>query len=311
MGFAGLFTMHHMTTTETTNFAALCSALLHEDNPLALSVFDPTTGNMLELCQLQCNPWYKTTWDTLYANELGHLCQGIGSGKAPSSKHVASTKMFFRIDYHNIPLHKRQEICHTMVVCEVHPDNNDPNHTWITIGGNHICYPGDVGTNTALLKLLKLLLNSVLSRKGARLSSIDLKNCYLDTPMPELKYVCIKILDIPDEFIDECKLTTGLDHNGWIYFEICLGCYGLPQAGILAHNLLRSRLEAKGFYEAASTPSLWHPKWRPIQFCLIVDDFGVEYVGLEHFNYLLGILKIFHGMQYNMASNKFAVMDIE
>jgi hypothetical protein len=60
-----------------------------------------------------------------------------------------------------------------------------------------------------------------------------------------------------------------------------------------------------------STPGLWHHKWRPIQFCLIVDNFGVKYVGLEHFTYLLDILKKFHGVQYNMAGNKFAGMDIE
>jgi hypothetical protein len=53
MGFADLCAMHYMTTAETTNFAALCSALLHKNNPLALSVLDPTTGNMLEHCQLQ------------------------------------------------------------------------------------------------------------------------------------------------------------------------------------------------------------------------------------------------------------------
>ncbi len=41
------------------NFAALCLALLHKDNPLALSVLDPTTGNMLEHCQLRHDPWYK------------------------------------------------------------------------------------------------------------------------------------------------------------------------------------------------------------------------------------------------------------
>jgi hypothetical protein len=34
-------------------------------------------------------------------------------------------------------------------------------------------------------------------------------------------------------------------------------------------------------------------------------------VGLEHFTYLLDILKKFHGVQYNMAGNKFAGMDIE
>jgi hypothetical protein len=114
-----------MTTAETTNFVDLCSALSHKDNPLALFVLDPATGNMLEHCQLQHDPQYKTTWDTSYANELSHLCQGIGSGDAPSSKHVAGTNMFIHIDYHNIPLHKRKEICHTMVVCEVHPDKDE------------------------------------------------------------------------------------------------------------------------------------------------------------------------------------------
>ncbi len=34
-------------------------------------------------------------------------------------------------------------------------------------------------------------------------------------------------------------------------------------------------------------------------------------MGLEHFNYLLDILKKFHGIQYNIAGNKFAGMDIE
>ncbi len=41
----------------------------------------------------------------------------------------------------------------------------------------------DVGTNTASLELVKILLNSVLSRKGTRFSTIDLIFFYLDTPM--------------------------------------------------------------------------------------------------------------------------------
>jgi hypothetical protein len=73
------------------------------------------------------------------------------------------------------------------------------------------------------------------------------------------------------------------------------------QAGILANVLLCSRLEAKGFYEAASTPDLW---CQTIQFCLIIDNFGGEYVGLEQFNYLLGVLEKFHSMQYNISSKK-------
>ncbi len=94
-----------------------------------------------------------------------------------------------------------------------------------------------MGTYTTLLELIKLLLNSVLSWKGACFNSIDLKNFYLDTPMPEPEYVCIKIPDIPQELIKEYKLV-GRDHDGWIYFEIRQGCYDLPQPGILANNLL-------------------------------------------------------------------------
>jgi hypothetical protein len=168
---------------------------------------------------------------------LGRLCQGIGSGATKTNQRVAGTNTFFIIDYQDIPSHKRKEICHTMVVCEVCPEKDDPDRTRITIGGNRICYPGDVGTNTASLELVKLLLNSVLSRKGAWFSTINLKNFYLDTPMLEPEYFRIKVSDIPEEFMKEYNLE-GRDRDGWIYFEIRQGCYGLPQSGILANDLL-------------------------------------------------------------------------
>jgi hypothetical protein len=192
-----------------------------------------------------------------------------------------------------------------MVVGEVCPEKDNPDRTRITIGGNRICYPGNVGTNMASLELVKLLLNSILSRKGARFSTIDIKNFYLDTPMPDPEYVRIKISDIPDKFFTEYNLG-GRDRERWIYFEIRKGCYGLPQAGILANDLLCSRLPTEGFYEAASTPGLWRHKWRPLQFCLIVDNFGIEYVGIEHFNFLLNLLKKYHDVQCNMAGDKLA-----
>ncbi len=182
-----------------------------------------------------------------------------------------------------------------MVVCKVRPKKDDPNRTCITIGGNRICHLCDVGTNTALLELVKLLLNSVLSRKGAWFSTIDLKNFYLDTPMHDPEYVCIKLSDIPDEFIKEYNLL-GQDQDSWIYFKIHQGGYRLPQAGILANNLLQLHLVAEGFYKAASTPELWHHKWCPLQFCLIVDDYGVKYVGIEHFNFLLELLNSLSAM---------------
>jgi hypothetical protein len=68
---------------------------------------------------------------------------------------------------------------------------------------------------------------------------------------------------------------------------------------------------AEGFHEAASTPGLWHHKWRSLQFCPIVDDFGLEYAGIEHFNSLLDLLKKLHGIQFNMAGDKFAGISFE
>ena len=44
---------------------------------------------------------------------------------------------------------------------------------------------------------------------------------------------------------------------------------------------------------------------------LIVDDFGVEYVSIEHFNHLLNLLKKYHGVQFNIAGDKFAGIGIK
>ena len=77
----------------------------------------------------------------------------------------------------------------------------------------------------------------MLSQKGARFSTIDLKNFYLDTPVKDPEYVHIKTSNIPEEFINEYGLQ-GKEQDGWIYFEIRRGCYDLPQSGILANDLL-------------------------------------------------------------------------
>ncbi len=74
-----------MSPKEANGFAYLCAALEKVDSPSALSVLDPVTDDFLEYCQLCRDPRYKTTWDTSYANELGRLCQGIGSGPTPNS----------------------------------------------------------------------------------------------------------------------------------------------------------------------------------------------------------------------------------
>ena len=84
-----------------------------------------------------------------------------------------------------------------MVVCEVKPHKEDLNRMRITVAGSQILYPGDVGTPTGSLDLVKIIINSVLSRCNARFVSFDLKNFYIQTPMERSEYVRIKLSDIP------------------------------------------------------------------------------------------------------------------
>ena len=60
--------------------------------------------------------------------------------------------------------------------------------------------------------------------------------------MDRSEYTKNKISDILSEFMEEYNLQT-FAQNGWVYFEIFLGCYGLPQGDNLANNLLRPRLK--------------------------------------------------------------------
>ena len=107
--------------------------------------------------------------------------------------------------------------------------------------------------------------------------------------MDRPEYVIIILEDIPQKFIDEYNLIP-YTHNGWIYFEIIKVCYGLPQARKLANDLLRIRINENRYYETTTTPGLWCHKWCPIMFVLIVDGFGIEYVGDQHLNHLRTVL---------------------
>ena len=53
-----------------------------------------------------------------------------------------------------------------MVVCEVKPHKEDTNQTRITIAGSQIYHPGDVGTPTGSLELVKVIINIFLSLRN-------------------------------------------------------------------------------------------------------------------------------------------------
>jgi hypothetical protein len=75
--------------------------------------------------------------------------------------------------------------------------------------------------------------------------------------------------------------------------------YGLPQAGILNNELLQRNLAKDGYRPTQQTHGLWTHDTRPISFSLVVDDFGVKYVGREHAEHLSACIK----NKYNISSD--------
>jgi hypothetical protein len=136
---------------------------------------------------------------------------------------------------------------------------------------------------------------------------MDLKNFYLNTP-PE--YICIKLADIPQEFMDKFKLNM-LARDSWIYFEMHRGMYGLPQAGILANKLLQDRLAKFNYYKSATTPGLWRHKWCPVMSALIMDNFAIQYIGNVHLDNLCQALKKHYVVSEETNGTRFAGMTLK
>ena len=93
--------------------------------------------------------------------------------------------------------------------------------------------------------------------------------------------------NFPQDVIDQYKLTVIAMPDGKVYDEVQKGMYGLPQAGLLAQELLEKRLAKEGYQQSKTCPSLLKHKWRPITFSLIADNFGVKYIGREHLESIL------------------------
>ena len=48
-----------------------------------------------------------------------------------------------------------------------------------------------------------------------------------------------------------------IEEDGWVYVKIVKGMYGLPEAGKIANDLLKKRLDKAGYYPIQFTPGLW------------------------------------------------------
>ena len=152
-------------------------------------------------------------------------------------------------------------------------------------------YPGDVSTPTADMLTAKIMANSVISDPDARWLGLDLKNFYLNNVLKRFEYARIPYRLIPIEIIIQYKLDELITPDGFVYFEVRKGMYGLPQAGLIAYEGLKEHLDPHGYKPCRHTPGLWRHDDKSLQFCLVVDNFGVKYSSKDDAHHLIAALE--------------------
>jgi hypothetical protein len=241
---------------------------------------DADTGKLLNYRQIMRSTKYKKAWSHSLANKFGRLANGIGG----RIKNPTNTINF--IYQHEVPKEQKQDITYGQFVCTVRSGKAEPNQTLFTVKGDRINYPGKVATPTAEMLVTKVLFNSIISTKGARFMTMDISNFYLMTPLHQPEFIQMKLSSIPDKVIEEYKLREKATPDGSIYIRAKQGMYGLLQSGLLANELLEKQLNEHGYRQSKLVPGLRkHDTW-PIQFTLVVDNFGVKYISEEHANHL-------------------------
>ena len=258
---------------------------------------------LLNYRQLIQNPTLGNDWMPSSANEFGQLAQVIVG-------RVKGTNTVFFINKSEVPPERFKDVTYRNFVCMVRPEKEEKKRTRLTVGGNCINYPNEVGTLTAGMLLVKILFNGIISIEGAPFITGDIKNFYLMTPLKRWEYVKLRLSDIPIELIDEYQLQNKFTHKGHVYIEIRRGMYGLLQARLLAQKLLEDRLAAHGYHQNQLIPGLWGHDTRPITFTLVVDDFIVKYINKKDVDHLMNALKENYTVTEDLEDKRYIIIHL-
>jgi hypothetical protein len=250
---------------------------------------------LLEHCHLIANPQMKAVWAHLHGNKLGQLAHGM-----PGQNTGTNTIAFIRRN--QVPRNRTKDVTYGLITCLIQPEKKeDPNRMRLVARGDRVHYPGNVGTSTTGFLTVKLLINSTISTAGAKFMTMDIQDFYLNTPMARYKYMQLKLSDIPANVIKHDKLNEIATPDGYIYYKIQKGMDRLPQAGDNCPRTTCGPTETPWLL-----PGLWKHNSRPIVFSLVMNSFGVKYVGEENVQHLLDTIQKFTsfcaiGMGKNIA----------
>ena len=120
-------TLSHNYTTPSFSRSLAENILTH----VAYSFLENETGKHLDYGQLRKYRKFQETLNKYFSNEMGILWQGVGNEKNGIGKRVEGKNNFYVVRFEDIPKECMNEICYTLVVCEVIQGKRDPNCTQI------------------------------------------------------------------------------------------------------------------------------------------------------------------------------------
>lgn len=125
--------------------------------------------------------------------------------------------------------------------------------------------------------------NSVVSIPFSNYVCVDVKRFDLKSCICQLKLIL-------KSFIDEYNFQHKAKYL-FAFIETIKGMYIIPQAGILANQLLELWLARYGHYEVPHTPGLSKNLLQSIQFTLVVGDFCIKCTNKNNDDHIFNVVK--------------------
>jgi hypothetical protein len=152
------------------------------------------------------DPHLQPLWTRVFGNKCGRLFQGI--------RDIPGTNTCFFTTLKKNP--EDRKITYCKILCDYRPHRKEKERVPLTVGGDILDYSGDVATSTADITTFKILINNTRFTEDSAMMMIDIKNYYLDTPLPRFEYMKMMLSRFPEEIIQKYNLNA-LAVYGWVY----------------------------------------------------------------------------------------------
>jgi Reverse transcriptase (RNA-dependent DNA polymerase) len=275
--------------------------------PGSYAAVNPDTGRHAEYRELSRSS-AGPRWQLAMCKEIGRLFQGYTCVRDPTHS-VQGTDTCAFIHKKDLPPGKVPT--YVRIVSDYREQKADPYRVRCTVGGNLIDFPGDKSTKVADLVTVKTLLNKIVSTPNARAACIDIKDFYLNNPLPEAEYVRFHASVLPQEIWEQYNIADYVDDKGYVLARVDKGMYGLPQAGKVASDHLLPRLHAAGYKPTGRIPGLYKHDTNSIYFTLIVDDFLILHAQEGALDHLKSTLQQHYTITCDDAATKFCGMTLD